>query len=175
MASVPDYIDLARDRDLAGRRREIWVRRGLMALVALLPVAALFNVFGQRPQTTIAVAPAASLKVRSPARLRGGDVFQSRFTISARRELRQAALRLHPGWFESMSVNSIEPQPSRESSDGEGRVLLSLGRIDGGNRYVLFIYFQVNPTNLGRRPQDVDLLDGGEVVAHVERTVTIFP
>jgi hypothetical protein len=175
MAARLDHIVLKRDRDLEGRRHEIWVRRGLMAFVALIPVAALFNVFGQRPQTTTAVAPAASLEVRSPARVRGGDVFQSRFTISTRRELRQATLRLHPGWFESMSVNSIEPQPSRESSDGEGRVTLSLGRIHGGDRYVLFIFFQVNPTNIGRRPQDVDLLDGGEVVAHIDRTVTIFP
>jgi hypothetical protein len=175
MAEAPVHIDLKRHRDLEGRRNEIWARRGLLTLVLLLPLAASFNVFGQRPQTTTASTGAASLEAYSPARIRPGDVFESRFTITARRELKQAALRLHPGWLESMSINSIVPQPSRETSDGEGRAVLTLGRIEAGDRYRLFIYFQVNPTNVGRRPQDVDLLDGDRVVAHIDRVVTIFP
>jgi len=46
VSSVPDEIVLRRDRDLAGRRHEIWVRRGFLALFAVVPVLALFNVFG---------------------------------------------------------------------------------------------------------------------------------
>lgn len=33
MTDAPDRIDLARDRDLVGRGREIWLRRGLFALL----------------------------------------------------------------------------------------------------------------------------------------------
>jgi hypothetical protein len=175
MAAQPDTIVLKRDRDLEGRRNEIWVRRGLLALVLIIPLAAVFNVFGQRPHTSTASGEAATLKVYSPARMRVGDIFQARFTIDAHHELRRAVLRLDPGWFEGMSINSIEPQPRNESSDSEGRPVLTLGRIAAGARFRLFIYFQANPTNTGRRSQDVELLDGDEVVARLDRTVTIFP
>jgi hypothetical protein len=35
--------------------------------------------------------------------------------------------------------------------------------------------FQVNPTNVGRRSQDVELYDDTTVLARVDRTVTIYP
>lgn len=175
MASRPDHIVLKRDRDLEGRGNEIWIRRALLTLVLLVPLAAVLNAFGQRPHRTVTAGDGATLKVYSPARLRAGDIFQARFTVEADRELRQAILRLDPGWLEGMSVNSIEPQPESETSDGEGRPLLTLGRIRAGARFRVFVYFQANPTNIGRRSQDVDLLDGGRVVAHVDRTVTVFP
>ena len=175
MASRPDNIVLGRDRDLEGRRNDIWVRRVLFGLVLLVPLAAVFNAFGQRPQTATEAGDGATLKVYAPERLRPGDIFQARFTIDADRTLRQAIVRLDPGWFEGMSINSIEPQPESETSDGDGRPVLTLGRIEAGDRFRFFIYFQANPTNVGRRSQDVDLLDGGRVVAHLDRTVTVFP
>ena len=175
MADQPDYIMVGRDRDLEGRRNEIWVRRALLTLVLLIPLAAVLNAFGQRPQTSEKAGSGASFKVYAPARLRAGVIYEARFTIEAERPLRQAIVRLDPGWLEGMSINSITPQPESESSDGEGRTTLTLGRIDAGDRFRFFIYFQTNPTNVGRRTQDVDLLDGGDVVVHIDRTVTVFP
>jgi hypothetical protein len=40
---------------------------------------------------------------------------------------------------------------------------------------VLYMQFQVNPTNVGRRSADVGLYDGDELLASVDRTVTVFP
>src|SRR5213080_5262560 len=88
MADVPDAIVLKRDRDLEGRQLDIWIRRGLMGLVAAVPVIALFNVFGQRPETHMLVGPAASLKIYAPERLRGGLLFEGRFHITARQTSR---------------------------------------------------------------------------------------
>jgi hypothetical protein len=34
---------------------------------------------------------------------------------------------------------------------------------------------QVNPTNVGRRSQDVALYDGGRLLTRIDRTITIFP
>lgn len=175
MASQPDNIVLKRDRDLEGRRKDIWVRRGLLALVLLIPLAAVFNAFGQRPATSTTSGEAATLEVYAPERLRGGNIFEARFTIKADRTLQRAIVRLDPGWLEGMSINSIEPQPKSETSDGQGRPTLTLGQIDAGDVFRFFIYFQTNPTNLGRRSQDVALLDGNRVVAHLDRTVTVFP
>ena len=172
--SVPDGIVLTRDRDLKGRRNEIWVRRGLFLLLPLVCVLALLNVFGQRPTTLTGSADAASVKVYAPTRVRSGDIYEARFNVTARRELKDARLVLGPGWLESMSVNSIEPQPDKETSE-DGSLRLDLGVIPAGESHLLFIYFQANPTNVGHRATPVDLYDGDAHVLRIDRSVTVFP
>ena len=174
MADVPDAIVLKRDRDLEGRENDVWVRRVLMALVAAIPVVALFNVFGQRPDTHTLVGPAASLKIYAPARLRAGLLYEARFHVTARQELKDAYLVLGPGWAEGMSINTIEPSPVSEASNA-GRLSLELGHLPAGQSYILFMQFQVNPTNVGRRPRTTELYDGKTKLASVHQTVTIFP
>jgi hypothetical protein len=175
MADVPDAIVLKRDRDLEGRQHDIWVRRGLMSLVAAVPVVALFNVFGQRPDSHTLVSPAASLKIYAPARLRSGLLYEARFHVTARQELKDAYLKLGAGWAEGVSINTIEPSPMNESSDN-GRLSFELGKIPAGESFILFMQFQVNPTNVafGRR-QTVELDDGKTRLLSFERTVTVFP
>ena len=174
MAQIPDTIVLKRDRDLDGRRNEIWVRRGLFALLCVVPVLALLNVFGQHPGTSTSAAPAARLQMYAPARVRGGLLFEARFHVSALRDLKRATLVLAPGWLEGMTVNTIEPAPSSESSVN-GNLALSLGHIRRGQSFLLFIQFQVNPINVGHRAQNVTLYDGGQKVLELHRTITIFP
>src|SRR3954447_26294536 len=107
MAVRPDQIVLKRDRDLAGRGWEIWLRRGLFALLPAILVIALFNVFGQRPVTTSTAVGSAALKVYAPTRVRSGVLYEARFRITARHELKKAILVLHPGWLEGMTMNTI--------------------------------------------------------------------
>ncbi|MFN2470636.1 MAG: hypothetical protein ABR583_06540 [Gaiellaceae bacterium] len=40
---------------------------------------------------------------------------------------------------------------------------------------MLFLHFQVNPTNVGRHPADVELHDGETPLLRLDRTVTVFP
>jgi hypothetical protein len=174
VADVPDSIVLKRDRDLEGRRNDIWVRRGLMALVAAVPIVALFNVFGQRPDSHTLAGPAASLKIYAPSHVRGGLLYEARFHVTARQELKNATLLLGSGWLEGMTVNTIEPSPVNEASDN-GRLSLELGHIPQGQSYVLYMQFQVNPTNVGRRTQTVELDDGHTKLLSFHRTVTVFP
>jgi hypothetical protein len=174
VAEIPDTIVLKRDRDLKGRSHEIWIRRVLFGLVVAVPVVALLNVFGQRPDTRTLVGPAASLEVHAPSHVRGGLLFEARFHITARRELDHATLVLGAGWLEGMTVNTIEPSPVSEASNN-GRLSLDLGHIPAGESYLLFIQFQVNPTNVGRRERSVELMDGETSLLSYTRTVTIFP
>jgi hypothetical protein len=175
MADVPGGIVLKRDRDLEGRRREIWVRRAVLGLVVAVPVVALFNVFGQRPDTYKLVGPAASLKIYAPARLRGGLLFEARFHITARQDIKSANLVLGPGWAEGMSINTIEPSPVSEASNS-GRLSFELGHIGAGKSYILFMQFQVNPTNVAfGRKQTVWLNDGKARLLTFSRDISIFP
>ena len=172
--AAPDEIVLSRDRDLRGRDKDLWIRRTLMALVAVIPILALFNLFGQRPTTAKANVPAATLSVDAPTRLRGGLLWQARFHIRAHRDLKKAILVLGTGWAEGMSINTIEPSPVGEASDN-GKLELTLGHIPENQSYILFMQFQVNPTTVGHRSRPTTLYDSETKLAALHQQVTIFP
>ena len=174
MADIPDHIVLRRHRDLVGRTWHPWVRRALIVLILAVPVLGLLNLFGQRPSTANAVAPEASLKVYSPTSVRGGLLFEARFHVTARRDLKDATLVLNSGWLEGMTVNTIEPSPVNEASKS-GRLSLELGHIPAGQSYVLYVQFQVNPTNVGHRSQTVELNDGDREILSLRRSITVYP
>ena len=174
MASTPDRLTLKRHRDLEGRESRPYVRWTLLSLIGLTVLVGLGNGFGQRPHTDTAAAGGVELEVYSPERLRSGLFFMSRFTIRAARELEAATLVLDPGWLEGITLNTLEPAPVGEANR-DGKIALDLGRVRAGSEHVFFLHFQVNPTEIGRRSQDVQLLDGEQPLLHIDRTVTIFP
>jgi hypothetical protein len=174
VADVPDTIDLGRDRNLEGRLWHIWVRRGLLALLGLIPLLALFNVFGQQPIAAKAEAPAAILRLSSPTRLRGGLIYMARFDVHAKQDLKSATLVLDPGWADNITINTVEPSPVGEASKN-GRLSFELGHVPKGQKYTLFMDFQVNPTFAGTQSQDVELADGETHILTINREVTVFP
>ena len=176
MPDVPDTLVLKRHRDLVGvRPYGLWARWIFIGLLTVMAVLGLLNVFGQRPTTHTATAPAASLELYAPEHLRGGLLWSARFHIHARQDLKKATLVLDPGWAEGMAINTIEPSPIGEASSN-GRLAFELGHIPKGESYILFMQFQVNPTNVAwRRPQNVELADGGRQILVIHRHVTIYP
>jgi hypothetical protein len=174
VADVPDTIVLKRDRDLEGRLWHIWIRRGLLVLLGLIPLLALFNVFGQQPVSETGEASAATLKVSSPIRLRGGLIYMARFDVHAKQDLKSATLVLDQGWAENITINTVEPSPVGEASKN-GRLSFELGHVPAGQKYTLFMDFQVNPTLVGRQSQDVELADGETRILTIDRDVTVFP
>jgi len=173
MADTPAFLTLRRNRDQAGRT-EVRIRRCLLGLVALVLLAGLLNVFGQRPETTEAASPAASLKVYAADHVRGGLYYEARFTVTARRDLKKATLVLDSGWAEGITINTVEPSPVGQASR-DGKLVFELGHVPAGTSYIFFLQLQVNPTNVGRRSQDVALYDGETFLTSVDRTVTVFP
>ena len=174
MASAPDKLTIARHRDLVGRERRPFVRWAVLGALGLLCLLGLLNVFGQRPQTQTASADGVELEVYSPERVRSGLFFMSRFTIRAERELKAATLLLDPGWVEGITLNTLVPSPVGEANR-DGKIAFDLGHVPAGTEHVLFLHFQVNPTEVGRRPQDVQLLDEQTPLLAIDRTVTIYP
>jgi hypothetical protein len=174
MADVPDHLTLKRHRDLIGRERRPILRAVGLGFLGVLCALGLANVFGQRPLTDTAESAVARLDVYSPERLRSGLYFQSRFHIHARRDIEEATLVLDPGWLEGMTLNTLEPGPIGEASR-DGHLALELGHIPAGGEHVFFMHFQVNPTNVGSRSQDVELYDGEERLLTIDRDVSVFP
>ena len=174
MADVPEGIVLRRHRDLAGRRWHPWLRRALVGLVGLFAVLGLFDVFGQRPATARVSADAATLRISAPHAVRGGLLFQARFTIVAHEELKDATLVLGQGWLDGLTVNTIEPSPLSEASR-DGSLVFGLGHLAAGAKYVLYIEYQVNPTTVGRRTQTIELADGEVPILSTKRSLMVYP
>jgi hypothetical protein len=173
VAEPPDNLVLKVARDREGKRDVTFRRIALSALLLFLALG-VFNVFGQHPSATTAEAAAASLEVYAPERVRGGLYYEARFTVNAVRELEEATLVLDPGWAEGITINTVEPSPVGEASR-DGKLVFVLGRVPAGQKHVFFLHLQVNPTNVGHRSQDVQLFDGDELLATVDRSLTVFP
>lgn len=173
-AKLPDGLQQSAHERLEGRERHPLYRRVFLALLVALPVLALLNVFGQHPQTANADSRAASLQVYSPVSVRGGLLFESRFTIKAHRDLATPKLVFDRGWFEQMTINSLLPDPSSQTTRN-GKVVMTFNSLKAGQQLVFWLFFQVNPTNVGHRSQDVALEDGNTPLLDINRSVTVFP
>jgi hypothetical protein len=170
-----NYLSPERHRDLVGRDVGPWVRRAVLAALLAVAILALLNVFGQEPTTSTASGPDASLDVSSPKSIRGGLLFESRFTVRALgHDLKEPKLVLDPGWLESMTLNTVEPAAKAEQTDN-GRIVLEYDLIPAGRRLVVWLMFQANPTNLGTQSQDVELFDGTTRLLGLNRSIAVFP
>jgi hypothetical protein len=173
VAELPEHLDLGRHRD-ASWWAELGARWVVLGLLTAVSVAALLDVFGQRPETSVASGEAAELEVYAPEDLRGGLFYEGRFSVTAKEALEDVVLVFGPGWSESTHINTIEPAPTEETGR-DGRLTFHFGPLEAGERFVLYMQFQVNPTNVGRRSADVELYDGDRFIAGVDRTITVFP
>lgn len=171
---LPDGIERARHIDLHRRDGAVRLRRALTVVLVAIPILALLNLAGQRSSETTVAGTAVALTVRAPERLRGGLLYQTAFTLVGRRHVENLHLVLSPGWFDGLTLNTLEPSPGQEGSRN-GRVSLSYGTLDPGQRLVVFADWQVNPTTLDRRDLYAAAYDGGKLLTRVHRTLTVLP
>lgn len=172
--AAPEGLSLEHHRDLTGRERRPYVRRVLLALLTVFLLLGLLNVFGQVTSKSTAETPVARFEVSAPTKVRGGLFFEARYEIEAIEEIAEATVVLDPGWLEDITLNTVEPAPVGEASR-DGKIALELGRIPAGDEYLLFLHFQVNPTAVGRRSQDVELYDGERLLASFDRDAIVWP
>jgi hypothetical protein len=171
---LPSDLSVERHALLRGRSNHPWYRRSLFGLVCLLPVIALLNAFGQVPSTSSANGAAATMEVQAPKRVRGGLLFQVRVDVVARQDVKEPQFVLSPGWWEQLTENSINPEPI-DTSTSNGRVTLSYGRLNAGQKLTVWLEYQVNPANLGGQTTNILLTDGDTPIAEVKRDIYVFP
>jgi hypothetical protein len=174
MSDPPDGIDLSRHRDLKGKLPGQWLRHGFLLLLTAFVVAALLNVFGAHPETSEAVAPAATLKVIAPERVRGGLLYQARFEIHANEAIGAPTLVLDRGWIEETTINTLEPEPAETTTD-LGHLKVRYPPMPAGRALTVYIALQANPNNVGTHDAGVALYDADERLASIDRTQVNFP
>jgi hypothetical protein len=168
------FTDVAAVPEPRGEIVGLWTRRAVMTIFAVVALLGLLDVFGQGTTETATSTPAAVVRVTAPSAVRGGLFFQSRVEIRARRAIAHPRLVLDEGWIEGMQVNSIEPSPVGEASR-DGRLVLSYDAVDAGERLVVWLEFEVNPTNTGHRSYGLELDDADTSIAAIDRHITVFP
>ncbi len=157
--------DLGRVRDLRGRRFHPWVRRGLLVALAVLLAVALTGRFGQTEHVLSAPpSAAAKLELRAPQALRSGLMWRARITVTARTRIEDPELILAPGWVAGMQLNTTAPNATDEASRGD-RLVLTYPTLHAGDKLVVHLQLQVNPTTSGR--QDLSVALEGEGVGPV--------
>jgi hypothetical protein len=170
-----EALDAEVHRDLKGRFVAPWGRRVLLTVCLAIVVLALLNTFGQRTTRSSGSSGAGSLLVTAPRTLRGGLVYQARFTLGSHgHALNHPTLLLDSGWFDGMTFNGAVPDPTQQSEVG-GRVAMEFDRLPANQHATVWLSFQVNPTTIGTRDTDAELDDGQSLVARVHRTLTVVP
>jgi hypothetical protein len=149
-------------------------RRAILTLFALISLTALIGFFGQRPSSSQATTSAVRMTLTAPETVRGGIFFQARIDIRALTAIEHPRLVLDEGWLEGLQVNSIEPAPESESSR-DGRVVLSYGALEPGDILRVWMQFEVNPTNVGKRSFGLELDDEERPLARIPHTLRVLP
>ena len=150
------------------------MRRAGFVLFAAFLAAGLANVFGQAASTSRVSSPTADLVLGAPDAVRSGLIYEVQFTVVAHRELQHPALVLEPGWFDGFTINTIDPEPV-DWTQHDGRNVLAFGRTPAGTSLEVRLQYQVNPTTIGWRDQDVVLENAGVPVVALDHRTTIYP
>jgi hypothetical protein len=161
-------------RDGRGQVVGLWARRAVMTVFALISVAALIGFIGQRASDSVAASPTVRMRLSAPETVRGGLFFQSRIEIRALAAIEHPRLVLDTGWVEGMQVNSIEPGAESETSR-DGLLVLSYGKLAPGDLLRVWLQFEVDPTNTGKRPYGFELDDEDRPLARIDRTLRVLP
>ena len=176
MSDIPDYIVLKRHRDLEGLRKRPWPRDLILAAIALFSLLGLLNVFGQRPETSTASAPAASLELycADEAARRAALLRALPHHRAPRREERDAGPR--PGLGRGHGDQHDRAEPGRRRRSTDGKLTFELGHIPAGQSYILWMQFQVEPDERHLAPAGGrDLRDGPRTLGRIDRTSTSIP
>jgi len=174
MSELDKRVDLERMRDLRGRHRHPWVRRSLLALMAVGVLAAAAGLIGQATKTVAADGAGARLELKVPDVLRGGLLWRARISVRTDLDIKLPRLILGAGFVEGMQLNTLEPAPESEAARGP-RVVLSYPELKAGDELVVYLQMQVNPTTIGDQDTSVQLDDETTQVARVTHTTRVLP
>jgi hypothetical protein len=101
-------------------------------------------------------------------------MWQSTVTIRAEQDLAAPRLVFSSDWLQGFTLNTVEPAPEGETSDGAS-LAFDFADMAAGDALRLVMQWQVNPTSTGHRDLDVTLKDGARTVAIVRRDLRVWP
>jgi hypothetical protein len=91
----------------------------------------------------------------------------SNVTVTPRYRLSDDQLYLGSGWFTTMTLKGITPQPSSQSAQGQWQVW-DFGPMPANVADTIWISWQTNPINVGTHSQAIELYNGKDKLITTE-------
>ncbi|RDE07163.1 hypothetical protein [Sphingomonas aracearum] len=176
MADAPGFPDGIGD-DHAARDPVLRRHASIVSLLVFggLLLAALLGTFGGgRSPVRTAQAAAATLTVATPRTLRNGVFFETRVTVTARRDIARLVLALPPSLWRDITVNSQVPQASEEKFEN-GRFAFDYGPLKAGESLDVKIDGQINPPLFGGTSGTIAVLDDKAELVSLPVTMKVLP
>ncbi len=169
---VPFGLD--RERNLERESHSVWARRAGLVVILTFIVLGLLNLFGQRSTVSTVTANGVALTLDSPTALRSGLLFTTEISVTSQTPVKDLHVVVSSDWLRGMTLNGIAPQASNDNGSDRG-LDLDYQQLDAGKPFVMWISWQVNPTTVGSRSQDVTIDDGSKELVTMHRATFIFP
>lgn len=159
--------------------RASWLSRsaGIVSLLVFgallaLALAGLFG-GGRSPVRTVEGADVA-LTVATPATLRNGLFYETRITITARRDIGKLVLAVPPSLWRDMTINAQVPAAAEESFEN-GRFAFDYGPLKAGDKLEVKIDGQINPPLFGGTRGTIAVLDDKRELASLPLSMRVLP
>lgn len=138
-------------------------------------LAALFGVFGGgAPARHTADTADVAVELRAPSRLRNGEFFEWRLTVTPKRTIADLTIAVPASLWLRTTQNTMIPAAGEEDF-AAGAYRFSYGERTAGEALHVKIDFQLNPDQRGTNSGDVRVLDGDAVLATVPVSLLVFP
>ena len=147
---------------------------GVVAL-ALLLLIGLSGFLGGSTVASKAVETAdIRLTTSFPAKLRNGEIFEMRISITPKRDIDNLRLAFDMASWRDVTINSLVPAPTEERGS-HGRYLFDYGPVAKGESFAVKIDGQINPPRWGNSRAIFVVYDGDSMLAAEPFKMTVMP
>ena len=170
-ASYPDGIEDRHAAPAAGLRRHA-SPLSLLVFGSVI-VVGLTGLLGHERQWT-AEGNGAHLEIHAPEIIRNGEFFEMRIAVEADAPIEELVVGIDASVWEDMTVNTMIPGASEESSEG-GEFRFVYARLEAGTPFLLKVDLQVNPDILLGNDGSVTVYDGDEELVALDLAIAVLP
>ena len=161
----------------AAPRRGLHANAGLVSIVVLgaLMLAALSGVLaGARSTARVVEAPAARIVVQTPERLRNGEFFETRLSVTARADIADATIAVPATLWRDMTINTMIPAAGEEAFQ-DGAFRFRYGPLKADDTLELKFDGQINPPLTLGTSGEFALYDGDRRLGAVPMRIRVLP
>jgi hypothetical protein len=146
----------------------------LLVLCTLMALALSGVLAGGTTPVVRASFARAELATGIPERLRNGEFYEMRLTVTARQDIAKLRLAVTPTLWRDMTVNTMVPAAGEESFE-DGAFTFDYGALRAGDRFEVKIDGQINPPlTIGTRGT-IALYDGDTRIGALPVAIRVLP
>jgi hypothetical protein len=152
----------------------LWLRRGMLAVMALVVAADLFSLLGVHTSTVAAERNGYGLTLRYPSVARAGLDTPWQVTVTHPGGLgKEVTLAVTGSYFNIFETQGFHPEPSEETRDG--RTLYLTFTAPPGDTFVVDFDAYIQPSSQQGRSATLAVVDDGTPMVSVDYRTRLMP